>query len=93
MFILSTLPIGLRNLSTIGTIKTKDKNKNSVLSKKDRKRVRKIIRKADEARVLRRALVLWGLDRGFSKKLLCDLECFMCRVNANCNIFAYQPYL
>ncbi len=27
MFILSTLPIGLRNLSTIGTIKTKDKNK------------------------------------------------------------------
>jgi len=52
----------------------KKKNKNNLLNKTDRKTVKKLIGLTDNARILRRALVLRGLDRGLPKKLLQDLE-------------------
>lgn len=47
------------------------KNKNRLLNKKDRKKVQKIISETANARVLKRALVLSGVDFGFTKV---DLE-------------------
>lgn len=53
--------------------KSKWENKKSLLSKKDRKMVRKLIGATTDTRVLKRALVLHGLDCGFSKRSIEDL--------------------
>jgi transposase len=52
----------------------KKKNKNNLLNKKDRKAIKKLIPLTDDAKVLRRALVLRALDRGLPKRLLHELE-------------------